>query len=182
MAGSRSDAADLGDAPRLIAFGALVDFVGIAQLSKLRRAVVDHFAEFGLRSYFAELDSRFSSGFDPAAALPTDPDEMRLPLGLFVIARVDGRPVGCGALKLHGANPAEIKRLWVSNDARGLGIGRGLLAELESHSVAHGIRTVQLDTNRSLVEAIGLYRATGYYEIEAFNQERYADFWFEKKL
>jgi ribosomal protein S18 acetylase RimI-like enzyme len=93
-----------------------------------------------------------------------------------------GEPVGCGALKFHGDAPAEIKRMWVARAARGLGLGRRLLAELEAHAAARGVRTLRLETNRALVEAIGLYRAAGYREVPAFNDEPYAHHWFERTL
>ena len=85
-----------------------------------------------------------------------------------------------GALKFHGDDPAELKRMWVAEPARGLGIGRRLLAELETLALENGVRTIQLETNRHLVEAIGLYRSAGYVEVEPFNDEPYAHHWFEK--
>ena len=93
-----------------------------------------------------------------------------------------GEPAGCGALKFHGGAPAEIKRMWVTPAARGLGLGRRLLTDLEAHAAARGVRTLRLETNRALGEAIGLYRAAGYREVAAFNDEPYAHHWFEKAL
>jgi len=72
--------------------------------------------------------------------------------------------------------------MWVSPAARGLGLGRRLLAELESLAVVHGARVVRLETNRSLTEAIELYRSCGYTEVAAFNDEPYAHHWFRKEL
>ena len=72
--------------------------------------------------------------------------------------------------------------MWVAPAARGLGLGRRLLAELEAQAAARGVRTLRLETNRTLVEAIGLYRAAGYREVAAFNDEPYAHHWFEKTL
>jgi ribosomal protein S18 acetylase RimI-like enzyme len=98
------------------------------------------------------------------------------------VARLDGKPIGCGALKFHDDAPAELKRMWVADSARGLGVGRRLLSELEQHAVEHGVRTIRLETNKSLVEAIALYRSAGYVEVAAFNDEPYAHHWFEKQL
>lgn len=143
----------------------------------------DAAAQFCLREYFAELDRRFEIGFDPATSRPTDPEEMRPPHGLFLVATLHGEAIGCGALKLHGRRrPAEIKRMWVAPSVRGLGVGRRLLAELERHAVDRGVSVVQLDTNHVLEEAIAMYRSSGYREIAAFNDEFYADHWFEKRL
>jgi ribosomal protein S18 acetylase RimI-like enzyme len=90
--------------------------------------------------------------------------------------------VGCGALKLHGKAPAEIKRMWVSPSVRGLGLGRRILRELEDRAREGGVTVARLETNRTLSEAISLYRAAGYQEVEAFNDEPYAHHWFEKRL
>jgi ribosomal protein S18 acetylase RimI-like enzyme len=99
-----------------------------------------------------------------------------------VIARLRGRPIGCGALKYHGHARAELKRMWLAPEARGLGLGRRLLGELERIAHAAGVRVVRLETNRSLKEAIALYRSSGYGEVAAFNDEPYAHHWFEKPL
>jgi ribosomal protein S18 acetylase RimI-like enzyme len=72
--------------------------------------------------------------------------------------------------------------MWVSDDVRGLGLGRRLLVALERRAAATGARAVRLETNRALTEAVGLYRASGYREIPAFNDEFYAHHWFEKEL
>ena len=69
--------------------------------------------------------------------------------------------------------------MWVSPTARGLGLGRRMLSELEQLSRTTAAR---LETNRSLTEAIALYRAPGYVEVEPFNDEPYAHHWFEKRL
>jgi DNA-binding MarR family transcriptional regulator/GNAT superfamily N-acetyltransferase len=142
----------------------------------------DRDAQHCLRSYFAELDRRFDAGFDPTAALPCDPHEMRAPMGLFLVAVLHGEPVGCGALKFHGEEPTEVKRMWVAPSARGLGLGRRLLTELETRAAAHGSHTVRLETNKALTEAIAMYRSSGYVEVDAFNDEPYGDHWFAKPL
>jgi len=139
-------------------------------------------ARWCLEQYFAELNERFDAGFDPGRGISADPEELVPPAGLFVIARLRGRPVGCGALKFHGRAPAELKRMWVSSDVRGLGVGRRLLADLERRAAAGGARVVRLETNRNLREAISLYRSSGYREVAAFNDEPYAHHWFEKRL
>ena len=143
---------------------------------------VDPMATHCLRHYFAELDDRFHSGFAPDVSLPADPAELRLPAGLFLLATIRGQPIGCGALKFHGDQPTELKRMWVAPTARGLGVGRRLLTELERRAVEHGVRTIRLETNNSLIEAISMYRSAGYREVAAFNDEAYADHWFEKQL
>jgi ribosomal protein S18 acetylase RimI-like enzyme len=135
-----------------------------------------------LQAYFDELDGRFEGGFDAGRSIPATVDDLIEPAGLLLLARVGGEPVGAGAVKFHGHAPAELKRMWVSADVRGHGIGRRLLAELEARAVEHGATSARLETNRSLTEAIQLYRSTGYVEVPAFNDEPYAHHWFEKDL
>jgi DNA-binding MarR family transcriptional regulator/GNAT superfamily N-acetyltransferase len=135
-----------------------------------------------IEAYFHELDTRFEAGFDPASSISADAHELVEPAGLLLLARLGDEAVGCGALKLHGESPAEIKRMWVSPRARGLGVGRRLLDELELAAHARGATEVRLETNRSLGEAIELYRSSGYLEVPAFNDEPYAHHWFEKRL
>jgi ribosomal protein S18 acetylase RimI-like enzyme len=72
--------------------------------------------------------------------------------------------------------------MWVAPDVRGLGVGRRLLRELEQHAIDHGSRAIRLDTNKTLAEAIALYQSEGYREVAAFNDEPYADHWFEKRV
>ncbi|MER6848779.1 helix-turn-helix domain-containing GNAT family N-acetyltransferase [Streptomyces flaveolus] len=135
-----------------------------------------------LRSYAAELQELFETGFDPANSLLPDPGQLRPPRGLFLVARLHGEPVGCGGVKLPAGAPAEIKRLWVSPRVRGLGLARRLLAELEERAARHGSDLVRLDTNKALEAATRLYRNSGYGEVPAFNDEPYAHHWFEKRL
>ena len=83
---------------------------------------------------------------------------MTPPAGVFLIARARAQPVGCGALKFHAGAPAELKRMWVAPEARGIGLGRRLLQELERLAREAGVEVLRLETNRALDEAIALYR------------------------
>jgi DNA-binding MarR family transcriptional regulator/GNAT superfamily N-acetyltransferase len=139
-------------------------------------------AQFCLQSYFAELDTRFDAGFDPSRSISADAEELTEPAGLLLVARLRDQPVGCGALKLRRGAPAEIKRMWVAPTARGLGVGRRILNELEQQARDRGVDLVHLETNKTLREATSLYRSAGYVEVEPFNDEPYAHHWFEKRL
>jgi len=134
-----------------------------------------------LSLYYRELAERFRAGFDPAASISATPRELTPPQGYFLIARLQDRPVGCAALKCH-ADFGEIKRMWVDASTRGLGLGRRLLAFLESLARSQGLPILRLETNESLKEAQALYRSSGYLEVPAFNREPYAHHWFEKRL
>jgi len=136
-----------------------------------------------IEAYFAELGERSGAAFDRRTSVSIAPDELRPPAGVFLIAYRDGVPIGCGTLRHRGAGvPSDIKRMWVSRDARGLGLGRRLLTALEQRAVADGASAVRLDTNRLLTEAIALYRSAGYVEVPAFNDEPFAHHWFKKRL
>jgi DNA-binding MarR family transcriptional regulator len=139
-------------------------------------------AQWCFQQYYDELRERFEGGYDPALAIPADAEEITPPAGVTFVARRGEQPLGCGILKLYGGKPAHLKRMWVSRDARGLGLGRRLLGRLEQWAEEAGAPAVRLETNRSLVEAIALYRRSGYEEIPAFNDERYGDHWFEKRF
>ena len=132
--------------------------------------------------YFAELDRRFAQGFDPSASLPADDDALVPPRGSFLVAFTEGEPIGGGALKGLGDGVVSIKRMWVDDSVRGLGLGRRLLGALEDEARALGFTRVRLETNGTLAEAIRLYRTSGYTEVEAFNDDPYAEHWFEKPL
>jgi DNA-binding MarR family transcriptional regulator/N-acetylglutamate synthase-like GNAT family acetyltransferase len=133
-------------------------------------------ARWCLGHYFAELAERFEESFDPSRTLPA------AGLDAFLIARVSGQPAGCGALKTLQPGVGEILRMWIDRPHRGLGIGGRLLAALECEAAALGHRSVRLYTNRSLAEAQAMYRTRGYTEIPRYNDDPYANHWFEKRL
>jgi DNA-binding MarR family transcriptional regulator/N-acetylglutamate synthase-like GNAT family acetyltransferase len=133
-------------------------------------------ARWCLGHYFAELAERFEEPFDPARTLPTAATD------LFLLARFDGQPAGCGVLKVLDEDTGEILRMWVDRPHRGLGIAARLLDALERHALERGHRQVRLYTNRSLDEAKAMYRARGYAEIPRYNDDPYANHWFEKRL
>jgi DNA-binding MarR family transcriptional regulator/GNAT superfamily N-acetyltransferase len=131
--------------------------------------------------YLGELDERFRSGYVRNGTISAADDEVRLPRGITLLATLHDEPAALGLLKFHDGT-THLKRMWVSPDLRGLGLGRRLLATLEAHAAEHGIHTIQLETNFALTEAIALYRAAGYVEVPAFNDEPNGDLWFEKTL
>src|SRR3546814_3979333 len=70
--------------------------------------------------------------------------------------------------------------MWVAPDARGLGLAQRMLEALEGHAASMGLHTLRLDTNRSLAEARALYLRNGYREVAPYNDNPYADHWFQK--
>ena len=135
-----------------------------------------------LDRYYAELATRFPGGFDLARTVAAPPAELTPPQGRFLLARMGTRALGCGAVRVLDADIAEIKRMWVDPAARGLGVGRTLLAALESAAAELGARTVRLDTAAELTEALALYLSSGYREVAPYNENPYAAHWLEKRL
>jgi DNA-binding MarR family transcriptional regulator/GNAT superfamily N-acetyltransferase len=173
-----------GQRARLVA--AMTEVERLLLASQVRIEITDPRdpdARYCLRSYFEELARRFDTGFDPAQSISASDEEMTLPDGLLLVASTQGSPIGCGALKLHPeTRVAEVKRMWVSPDVRGLGLGRRILERLAAEATARGMETLRLETNRTLAEARRLYETAGFVEVEAFNTEQYAHHWFERNL
>ncbi len=137
-------------------------------------------AQHCLQAYAAELDERFPEGF--AVSRLVSPAELRASAGVCLVARDAHQAVACAVLRPIDPDTAEIKHLWVAPDARGLGISRRLLSELERLAAARAMTTVRLDTHSALTEAIQLYRSAGYIEIPAYGKNPHAHVWFEKRL
>lgn len=139
-------------------------------------------ARYCLAEYVAELNRRSDRGFDPSVGATALPEEVRPPAGAFFVAYLHGEAIGCGAVKHHADAPAEIKRMWIAPSARGLGLGRRLLDHLEACARAGGAHVAHIETSAVLGEAMALYRSAGWVEVPAFNDEPFADHWFEKTL
>ena len=175
----------LSEAERARLVAAMSEVEKLLNLSFTRISVEDPDsadAKWCVAQYFAELGERFEGGFDAAKSIPADAGDLRPPRGAFLVARLDGRPVGVGAVKATEPGIGSIKRMWVSREVRDSGVGRRLLLALEKEAVGLGIGLLRLETNRSLDEAQALYRRNGYREVAAFNDDPYADHWFEKRL
>ena len=137
-------------------------------------------AKRAVQSYFDELDVRFPTGFDPGDH--HDEEHMAPGAGAFVVATSDGEPVACGGVQELAPGVGEIKRMWVHPGWRGAGLGSRLLRHLERVAADLGHHTVRLDTNGTLVEAIAMYERSGYRHIDRYNDNPYAQAWFEKEL
>jgi putative acetyltransferase len=114
----------------------------------------------------AELYARYP---EPGANhFELDAQEVIETNGAFLVAYVDGRPVGCGAVRCIGAGAAEVKRMYVRPDARSRGLGRALLGELEMIARELGAVRLVLETGERQGEALALYRRAGFAPIERF--------------
>ena len=119
----------------------------------------------------------------PPERIFASPDAFDGPAGAWLVAfDATGEPVGCGGLRLLAPGVGEIKRMFVSERARGGGLGRRLLHELEARAVAAGLTHVRLLTTEVLAEACALYAAEGYEEIVRVHQPGRVEIWLEKAL
>jgi DNA-binding MarR family transcriptional regulator len=149
--------------------------LAVAMLTIEREDDTSADARWCLGHYFAELQERFDEPFEPGRTLPADG-------AVFLIARLNGQPAACGAVKTLEPGLGEVLRMWVDRPHRGLGLGARMLEALEHEAAVLGHRAVRLYTNRSLAEAKAMYRSRGYVEIARYNDDPYANHWFEKPL
>lgn len=133
-----------------------------------REALSSSMAAMLIHALNAELSGLYP---EPGAThFRLDPDEVADGRGAFVVALIDGRPLGCGAVRRLDPGSAELKRMYVAPDARGQGIGRALLTELEHEARRLGARRLVLETGIRQEAALALYRNTGYAVIPAFGE------------
>lgn len=111
---------------------------------------------------YAELGQDGSGSFTP--------NDVLVPRSAFLVARSEGQPVGCAALRPLEADAAEVKRMYVAPSARRKGVGRALLAEMERLAGGFGYRILRLETGNRQPEAVALYESCGYRQIPAFGK------------
>jgi len=133
------------------------------------------------QAFFADIASRYP-GWAPAGSQSVEPSDLAPPNGVWLVAYLDRRAVGCGGLQRLDIDTAQIRRLFLDESARGRGIGRRLLAELESHARRLGYRRVRLTTGDSQAEALRMFRTTDYQEIPPFTDGVFTRHWMEKRL
>ena len=133
------------------------------------------------RAYFDDIARRYP-GWSPDLIPSADPAEVAPPVGAWVVAYLDGRPVGCGGVKRLDDTSAELKRIYLADAARGHGLGRRILEELERHARELGYERLRLDTGDRQPEALGLFRSAGYELIPDYNGNTWATYWMEKRL
>jgi GNAT superfamily N-acetyltransferase len=111
----------------------------------------------------AELLARYP---EPGSTHFTLTEEQVTPgRGGFFIAWVDGTPRGCGAYRIEGGATAEIKRMYVSPEARGLKLGAAILDTLEWAAICGGATQLALETGVRQHEALGLYARAGFTSV-----------------
>ncbi|HZU37063.1 MAG TPA: GNAT family N-acetyltransferase [Gemmataceae bacterium] len=128
----------------------------------------------------AELGALY--GDDGSGAFRSE--DVRVPGAAFLVARWEGQPVGCGALRPLAEGIGEIKRMFVEPSARGRGIARRILAALEAVACRYGYRCLRLETGIRQIEAIRLYESAGFLRIPCYGKYSHTplSICFEKPL
>lgn len=121
-----------------------------------------------VRALEAELQQEYLERYGGQDESPVDPAEFAPPGGVFVVGFAGDEPVASGGFRRHADEVAEIKRMYVVEDHRGVGYARRLLADLESRAVAVGYQRIVLETGLRQPEAVALYESSGYQPIPGF--------------
>ncbi|MBF0648590.1 GNAT family N-acetyltransferase [Dysgonomonas sp. GY75] len=87
-----------------------------------------------------------------------------------VVAYIEGKAIGCGAIRKYDSDTIEVKRMFVSIDARGQGVGTKMLLELEAWAIELGFKKSILETGNMLPEAVRLYKKSNYIQIPNYGQ------------
>ena len=118
------------------------------------------------------LDAHLASRYTPEQRFGPNlkPAQIAPGLGTFVVARADGRAVGCGAVRLLDPTTVEVKRMYVEPEMRGRGVAKEILAYLEAAGRELRAERAVLETGIYQDEAIGLYRRAGYTEVACWGE------------
>jgi GNAT superfamily N-acetyltransferase len=149
---------------------------------KFRLEPIDGPAGKRLMAGFHEDVTRIYPSWTPTTGPSVGPHELEPPAGAFLVVYVDGKAVGCGGFKRLDDRTAEIKRMFVSAEVRGRGLGRRILERLQDDAREAGYELARLDTGDRQPDALHLYRSAGYREIPDYNGNPAASYWFEKPL
>lgn len=133
------------------------------------------------RDFILEADRPLDIDHEAEAAAGP-PADLVPPTGVLFLARADGEPAGLGGVRHLDTPTAEVKSMYVLPAFRGTGLGRRIVAELESVARERGCDSIRLDTSAYLTSAVALYRSAGYAEVSDYNGNPKADLWFERQL
>lgn len=120
----------------------------------------------------AQLNAELRAAYPEEGAnhFRLDPDEVGPGRGAFLIARLDGLPVGCGAVRLIEPGRCEVKRMFTSPAARGRGVAHAVLRELERAALELGATMLVLETGPRQTAALALYRDAGFKPVPAWGE------------
>jgi len=117
----------------------------------------------------AEVQAEYVTRYGGPDEGPIEAGEFSAPHGVFIVGYLDGEPVAMGGLRRHDRDgEVEVKRMYVAPHARGRGLSRIVLAELERRALTLGARRIVLETGLHQPEAIRLYETSGYRSIAGY--------------
>ena len=133
---------------------------------------VEPFDSGAARRLIASLDAGLAELYPPEQRFGPNlkAEHLEGGRGTFVIARDEGRAVGCGAIRLIDPTTAEAKRMYVEPDQRGKGVGRAVLASLEAAARQLGVQRLVLETGIYQEAALVFYRRAGFTEIDCWGE------------
>lgn len=120
-----------------------------------------------IRELIGELNQTLSAEYSPEQRHGLALDAIFQPHIRFFLARLDGKPVGCGGVALF-VDFAEVKRMYVRDEARGRGVAQALLARVEAETSAAGLPLLRLETGDRQDAAMRLYMRWGFNRCDAF--------------
>jgi GNAT superfamily N-acetyltransferase len=115
-----------------------------------------------------ELQTHLESFYPPESRHGFSVERLIADAVAFFVLRADGRPAGCGGIKLVGREYGELKRMFVRPEFRGAGFGEMLVEHLAAHALAHGVTLLRLETGIHQQAAIRLYERLGFRRIPPF--------------
>ncbi len=120
----------------------------------------------------AELDDYLNALYPPESRNGFSVEKLMADGVAFFVLRQEEVAVGCGGIKFHGTEYAEVKRMYVRPSVRGLGLGRRMLDHLTAQALENGISLLRLETGIHQQAAIRLYEAVGFHRIPPFGDFR----------
>lgn len=137
-------------------------------ITVLRTELTDSVSQALIQALNAELAGMYP---EPGANhFDLDPEEIARGRGAFLVLYRGKIPVGCGALRILNGRTGELKRMYVTPEERGKGLGRRLVAELEAEARTLGVRRLVLETGTRQLAALALYRAVGFHPIPLYGE------------
>ncbi len=121
-----------------------------------------------IKALNAELESIYPE--DGANFFRLAPEEVAEGRGAFLVAYLDDKPIGCGAIRLNEPTLAEIKRMYVDPRVRGRRVGRRIVEALEAQARQLGAKRIVLETGPRQPDAIAMYAHAGFHEIPLYGE------------
>lgn len=131
---------------------------GPDMIDEVRQLFLEYAQSLKVNLAFQDIETEFK----------TLPGKYGPPDGVLILALFDGKAVGCAALRKIYGDTCEMKRLYVRDDYKGLGIGKRLIAMIIEEASRLNYHYIRLDTLPSMKKAQNLYISLGFYDIEPY--------------